>query len=481
VGDSKQVKGKWWRQRRVLWGSVGAVAGLLLLFSYIGFGKRHPMWKAPLEYPNKGAGKDQDPTAFSSAAVCGTCHQTHYQEWLESGMGRSSEVSSFLIELYQASLDIRGAPTEDVAQCLHCHAPTSVMGPEPDLELAQQVSQEGVTCDVCHTAYESHANDAPGMLRWDPTGPKRGPLPGTLDGESRPEGLAGVPVAKSTHHETQYSKLHETSELCGACHMSLWPTNALPIDWTYAEWQRSPYPERGQTCQSCHMPTYEGQAATGQSPVRKNLHRHTFPAGGDVEFVKRTAVVDIEVFSHYAGNEVEVRVENVKAGHAFPTGNATAPVVKLVLVAFDENDAEIFRDKREFRLLYADEDGEVTNDPSIAVRLISDTTLQPLEPRHERFFLPQHLGAKKVFAQLIYQRWSDDVVNNHTGLAAEFFARYLQQGVRVHRVLAHLDKLRPSMLERVKSFQPIVVDSETASLPAPPDPPDYLRARELGG
>lgn len=450
---------------------------VLLVLAYVGFGTRYPMWNAPLEYPNKGAGKEDDPEAFSSAAVCGTCHQTHYQEWLESGMGRSSEVSSFLIELYEASLDIRGAPTEDVAQCLHCHAPTSVMGPEPDLELARQVSQEGVTCDVCHTAYEAHANDAPGMLRWDPTGPKLGPLPGTED-DVLPE---GVPRAVSTHHQTKRSPLHSTSELCGACHMSLWPTNALPIDWTYAEWKRSPYPERGQTCQSCHMPTYEGQAATGQSPTRPNLHRHTFPGGGDVEFVKRTAVVDIEVFSHYAGNEVEVRVENVKAGHAFPTGNATAPVVKLVLVAYDEADQEVFRDKREFRLMYADADGEITNDPSVAVRLVSDTTLQPLQPRLERFFLPHHLGARRVFAQLIYQRWSDDVVDNHTGLAAEFFGRYLEQGVRVHRVLAHLDKLRPSMLERVRAFRPVVVDGETAALPPPPDPPAYLRQPEPGG
>lgn len=450
---------------------------LFIVMCYVGFGRTHPMWAAPLEYPNKGAHGTDDPNAFSSAAVCGTCHQTHYQEWLESGMGRSSEVSAFLIELYQASLDIRGAPAEDVAQCLHCHAPTAVMGEDPDLELSMTVSQEGVTCDVCHTAYEAHANDAPGMLRWDPTGPKRGPLPGTEDGDT-PEGAV---VAVSTHHKTKYSQLHETSELCGACHMSLWPTNALPIDWTYAEWKRSPYAERGETCQSCHMPTYEGQAATGQSPVRKTLHRHTFPGGGDVDFVKGTAVVDIHTESHFAGLEIEVKVENVKSGHAFPTGNATAPVVKLVLVASDDAGQEVFRDKREFRLLYADVDGEVTNDPSIADRLISDTTLQPLQPRYERFFVPHRYGAKTVSAELIYQRWSDDVVENHTGLAGEFFARYLQQGVRVHALLGHLDKLRPSMIQRVRDFKPILVDSEIQDLPGPPQPPAYLDGHNTGG
>jgi hypothetical protein len=321
---------------------------------------------------------------------------------------------------------------------------------------------------VCHTAVEAHANDAPAMMKWEPRGPKLGPFPGSEDG-AQP---AGIVAAISTHHTTRYSALHERSELCGACHMSLWPTNALPIDWTYAEWARSPYAERGQTCQSCHMPTYSGQAATGQSPVRANLHRHTFPGGGDLELVRGTAVVELQAISHFAGIELEVKVENVKAGHAFPTGNATAPVVKLVIIALDAQDAEVFRDKREFRLLYADAEGDITNDPSIAERLVSDTTLQPLQPRLERFFLPHRLGATRATAELVYQRWSDDVVENHAGLAAEFFGRYLQQGIRVHRLLAHLDKLRPSMIERVRSLEPIVVDREEAELPGPPDPPD---------
>jgi hypothetical protein len=473
--QDKQPK-RWWRQRRGRWGIVGGLVFLFIVMCYVGFGRTHPMWDAPLEYPNRGAGALEDPTQFSSAAVCGTCHQQHYAEWLESGMGRSSEVSEFLIELYQASLEIRGAPAEDVAQCLHCHAPVAVMGAEPDLEMAKDISREGVNCDVCHTAYEAHANDAPGMLRWDPSGPKRGPFPGNDDALP-----PGVERAVSTHHKTKQSPLHATSELCGACHMSLWPTNALPIDWTYAEWARSPYAERGETCQSCHMPTYEGQAATGQSPHRETLHHHTFPGGGDVEFVKGTALVDIEVHPHFAGHEIEVKVENVKSGHAFPTGNATAPVVKLVLTATDESGAEVFHDKREFRLLYADADGEVTNDPSIASRLLSDTTLQPLQPRLERFFMAHHLGAKSISAELVYQRWSDDVVENHTGLATEFIGRYLEQGFQVHELMLNVDKLDPSMIQRVRDFEPILVDAESMQLPPIPEAPEYLRNVDVGG
>ncbi len=457
-----------WRNRKTRWGILGGAVGLLLVLCYVGFGRTDATWNQPLDYPNRGTGVHLDPTAFSAAAVCGSCHAQHYQEWLASGMGKSSELSYFLIDLYQASLDIRGAPAQDVAQCLHCHAPVSVMGSEPDLELARQVSQEGVNCDVCHTAVEAHANDAPGMIRWDPTGPKRGPFPGRSDPP-----VDGVPAAISTHHDTAYSKLQSRSELCGACHMSLWPTNALPIDWTYPEWKRSPYAAEGKTCQDCHMPTYEGRAApNGQ--LRKTLHRHTFPGGGDLEFVRSAAEIDISANAHFAGYEVIVKVENVAAGHAFPTGNATAPVVFLELVAFDGDGQEVFRDRRDYRLVYVDGDGDVTSDPSAATRLKSDTTLQPREPRHETFYLAEAVGARSVEARLIYQRWSDDVVNNHFGLAKEFFGRYLAQGFRVHRLLANLDKMDPEKISRVRSMESITVDEAGADLPAPPTLPPFL-------
>lgn len=219
------------------------------------------------------------------------------------------------------------------------------------------------------------------------------------------------------------------------------------------------------------MPTYEGKAAP-QGPVRPNLHHHTFPGGGDQELVRSAAEIEIETHAHYAGQEVSVRVENVGAGHAFPTGNATAPVVFLEVVAFDDAGTEVFRDRRDYRLIYVDADGDVTSDPSVAVRVASDTTLQPREPKHEHFFLTHRQGATRVEAQLVYQRWSDDVVNNHLGLAREFVGRYLQQGFRVHRLLAHLDKVDPDKLGRVREMGSVVVDSAEAQLPGPPALPE---------
>lgn len=441
-------------------------AGLVAM-TYRGWAPTDPTWSTPLDYPNEHQYAHLDPATLTPAATCGGCHTQHYTEWSSSRMGRSSEVSAFLIGLYRTSLDVRGAPDEDIAQCLHCHAPASVWGEPRDLDLTQAMSQEGVTCDLCHTAEKSWPNDAPGMIRWDPKGPKRGRFYGTLDTEV-PEGEA---VAVSPFHATVRSELHAgaSSDLCGACHMSLWPTNALPIDWTWAEWARSPYPAKGVGCADCHMATYAGTAAPG-GPER-TLHRHTFPGGGDVAFVRTAATLGLEVESLYAGQVVHARVENTGAGHAFPTGNANAPVVRLSLEALDGKGAVVYEDTRDYRLYYVDIDGRPATDPTAAYKVALDTTLQPLEPRNERFFLPQRLGAATVRARLVYHRWSPEVLDNHANLVQEFFGRYLRQGVRLHRLFGHLDKLDPAVLGHVRKQEPTVVAEAEAVVPPPPESP----------
>ncbi|HFE45339.1 MAG TPA: hypothetical protein ENJ18_07560 [Nannocystis exedens] len=436
--------------------------------SYRGWAPANPNWNVALEYPTKGMHADLKRSDFSSATVCGACHQTHYKQWVESGMGRSSATSQFLVELYQVGLDVRGAPAEDVEQCLRCHAPLATIGTPQDLGMAEAISQEGITCDVCHTAIAAAANDAPGMIAWDPQGPKRGPLPGDDDPE-----LPGLPRAKSPHHKTKQSPLHKSSELCGACHMSLWPTNSLPIDWTYAEWKRSPYADRGVSCQDCHMPTYKGFAAPGAP--RRTLHDHSFKGGGDLELVQGTAELRIHSEAHFAGLEIEVEVENTKSAHAFPTGNATAPVVKLRVNALDDDDNLVWSDFRDYRLIYVDVHGEVTSDPTAAVKIKSDTTLQPLQPVQERFFIPHAIGATQVEAVLVYQRWSDEILNNHAGMLWEMVSRYLAEGVRVHRFVVNLGSLDYAKLDAVRGDPEIIVATLRADLPAKPTIPAEFR------
>jgi nitrate/TMAO reductase-like tetraheme cytochrome c subunit len=406
---------------------------VLMLFTVVsrfGFGAAPSWWSAPLEYETKGDGAHLDRADATSAVVCGSCHVRHYDEWRQSAMAKSVEYSRFLIDLYAFGLDVRGAPVEDVEMCLRCHAPLAMVGDEPDLMMESDLVQEGVTCVVCHAATQAHADKNPGRLTWDFNGPMRGQLYGTLD--------AAVPedavIASSSFHATVRSDLQGSSELCGSCHMSEWPTNGLPIDWTYMEWAESAYAEEGTTCQDCHMETYRGRAAP-TAPIRDNLHDHRFPGRNDGEMVRSTATVALAISSN--PSEGVAIVENVGAGHAFPTGNATAPSVMLEVSVFDDAGGVLATHRFEHRLVYGDADGNPVRDPTAASMILSDTALQPRIPQEHRFEVP--VGAAKIEGVLVYSPWEHAGVQ--WGTVLEFAGRYIRNGYAPEKVVKHLNKL----------------------------------------
>ncbi len=449
-------------QGSLLVASAGAAIAAALLFQTSrGWSPSHPTFTDPLEYANKGANQALDPAEFGAPEACGACHLQHYEEWRQSAMGRSAELSAFLVDLYELGLDLSGAPTENIAFCLHCHAPLYLMGDEAELSGARKPDVRGVTCDVCHTAVVAHIDDAPGHFEWDPTGPKRGTLPGPDQAtEDNP------PAVVTDAHGSVQSEIHQDSRVCGPCHMSLVPASALPIDWTYPEWERSSYAEEGIGCAACHMPIYRGVAAPG-APER-DLHRHTFPGGSDLALVRSAATIEVEAFAHNAGHEIVVTVENTGAGHNFPTGNANFPVVKLQISASDGSGKVVFEGERRYEVVFADERGEVTYDPMVAVTMLADTTLHPKEPRHERFFVPARHGATEVRVELVYRQWSEAIVDNHSAIAAETVARFLREGVQIGRLASRFRELDYDRLERVRALEPRLVAETHLSLPELP-------------
>ena len=437
--------------------ATGVVSTVLFCITRVGVGQRDENWSSPLQWEGRDQNQHLSIDQFSSAEVCGACHTQYYEEWSTSAMAHSVDYGEFLIDLFEVGLDVRGAPTEDVDQCLECHAPLALIGDNYDRELSNPIVREGVNCDVCHTISEVQTNDSPGDIVWDPSGPKRGPLTGSLDSSTD----STEPAALSPFHETQQMALFESSELCGACHMSVWPTNGLPIDWTYPEWLDSEWAERGVTCQDCHMEVYSGQAAPG-APVRDNLHRHNFPGRSDLEMVRSTATLDLKIEAIDESVEVTVVVENTGAGHAFPTGNATAPSVVLEIVATDENGGTVFIDSRDYRVQYVDSSGAISSDPTTAVSLLTNSTLLPLQPRTERFEIPASLMATSLSARLVYHPWNDQ--SSHLELIAEFTGRYLRNGFRVERVIANLGQMM-GVTTPPRGVEPIEVLSVEADIP----------------
>ena len=439
---------------------IATVVILTALFytARVGIGELDVNWTSSLQWQGRDQDRNLTIEQLTSAEVCGECHTQYYEEWSSSAMAHSVDYAEFLIELFEVGLDVRGAPPEDVDQCLECHAPLALIGDSYDRELSNPLVREGVTCDVCHTISEVQTNESPGDIVWDPNGPKRGPLTGSLDSSIN----STEPAALSPFHETQEMALFDSSELCGACHMSVWPTNGLPIDWTYPEWRDSEWAERGVTCQDCHMEVYSGQAAAG-APVRDNLHRHNFPGRSDLDMVRSTATLDLKMEAVDGSVEVTVVVENTGAGHAFPTGNATAPSVVLEIVATDEHGGTVFIDSRDYRVQYVDSSGAISSDPTAAVSLLTNSTLLPLQPRTERFEIPTSLQATSLSARLIYHPWNDR--SSHLELIAEFTGRYLRNGFRVERVIVNLGRLM-GVTTPPRGVEPIEVLAVEAEIPS---------------
>jgi len=217
--------------------------------------------------------------------------------------------------------------------CVRCHAPLAVeLGLTTDgLDLDNvEPHLRGITCVACHQVDSVE-------------GTHNNPL--TYDFGRRLAGPLGDPI-RSTVHRSRYSALvdgraREHSDVCGSCHDIVTPLGAH-IERTYGEWQDSIYvdPDVGLGCARCHMPGQDGVVAqVPGAPVRR-VHDHRMP-GVDIALIpfpeaddQRAAVqefLDDAIGASLCVQPAEgdgdtlavVQLENVAAGHGFPSG-ATA-------------------------------------------------------------------------------------------------------------------------------------------------------------
>jgi hypothetical protein len=295
-------------------------------------------------------------------ATCKECHQQHYREWSASMHAYASKDPVF------EAMNRRGQEeTGGVLGtfCVNCHAPMAVQeGKTTDgLNLAQLPDHlQGVTCYFCHNvaAVEGTHNNPIRLAR---------------DTTMRGSFLDPPPVANPAHRST-YSRFMsgstpESAQLCGACHDIVLPSPPAPpprdgtpvkLERTFSEWQESVFSFGGDagniglSCAGvCHMPgpappfQREGPAAEkeGLKVGARALHEHLF-AGVDVALepfpntgnaaddaflqsrhreriqyllnntvqVKEICVQKIDE----ANVRLNVQLENVGAGHSWPSG-----------------------------------------------------------------------------------------------------------------------------------------------------------------
>lgn len=215
--------------------------------------------------------------------------------------------------------------------CVRCHAPMALAeGATTDgLNLDEvPAALRGVTCTFCHTATDVVADHDNGLV---------------LSSEPVMFGPFADPVANEAHGAA-YSPLHdrdrlESARMCGSCHDIVTPKGAA-IERTFAEWQGSVFSHAdvGTTCGQCHMEQSEHLVPVADAPgvYARRLHRHDFPAvdtaltpfpGADTqpqrvaELLATTLQTALCVKVGGVNPGVRVIVDNVAAGHAFPSGS----------------------------------------------------------------------------------------------------------------------------------------------------------------
>jgi len=278
--------------------------------------------------------------------ACAGCHQDHFTEWAGSMHAYASDDPVFLAMNRRGQRETNGALG---SFCVNCHAPLAVReGATRDGLNLEQVPRhlKGVTCYFCHTVDKVE-------------GTHNNPLHLAEDGVMR--AAIADPFQKGRFHDAGYSPLldrdrAESATACGACHDIVSPHGAS-IERTFAEWQQSTFSAapRGVTCGQCHMPQGTAERTVAQiagAPLRRT-HSHAFP-GVDVAIrpfpdMERqrdlvTAFLDTALQSALCveplggSSRIHVILDNVAAGHGFPSGSAQDRRAWVELVAWSGAD-----------------------------------------------------------------------------------------------------------------------------------------------
>jgi len=278
---------------------------------------------------------------------CQPCHPEHYDEWAKSMHAYASEDPVFIALNQKGQRETEGELGDF---CVQCHAPVAQrLGLTSDgLNLSALPSYaQGVTCAYCHQVSEvtgEHSN----QLTWANDGVMRGPLRTLTGGRA---------------HRSKYSPHLDrsdlsSSDLCGACHDIVTPTG-LHLERTYWEWRQTLFndedPRYRNTCNDCHMPRVQTEGGRRRSShLMPAVDVHLTPHPGREEQrdavlaeLRYTVLTELCVLvSELGGAELEVTLENISAGHRFPSGAALDRRVWVELSAWSAEGALLWESGR---------------------------------------------------------------------------------------------------------------------------------------
>jgi len=282
--------------------------------------------------------------------ACKECHPTHYREWSGSMHAYAGDDPVFLAMNARGQEETGGALGKF---CVQCHAPMALrLGLTSDGTNLADVPQyaKGVTCYFCHSI-DSITEDHNGGVE--------------LAADQVLRGGIRNPVA-SPRHRAAYSELIDTDEqtssaMCGSCHDVVTPAG-VHLEKTFAEWKETIFastdPRMHLSCGQCHMQLKQGLAAEveGLDTPLRDIREHTFAAvdvavtdwpekdaqRAAIELGEKTAVSPRICVTPLDGGRLDLRLDNVAAGHMYPSGVAHDRRAWAEVHAYDAQGTELF-------------------------------------------------------------------------------------------------------------------------------------------
>jgi hypothetical protein len=272
--------------------------------------------------------------------TCKACHVDHFSDWAGSMHAYASDDPVF------RAMNQRGQRETDGGLgsfCVQCHAPMAVHeGATTDgLNLdSVDAGLHGVTCYFCHSVDQVN-------------GTHNDPL--HLSSDLVMRGEFSDPISNSAHDSTSSDLMIRdqlaSATLCGSCH-DIVTGHGASIERTFAEWQNSVFSASpgGLTCNGCHMAqsTMTKPIAQVSGAPPRTFNAHTFPGvdvaltpfpSTDVQLQQIQGLLDNTIQSGVCvtqdgTNSLRVVLDNVGAGHEWPSGSSQDRRAWVEVVAF---------------------------------------------------------------------------------------------------------------------------------------------------
>lgn len=406
-----------------------------------------------------------------NSAACAECHSDMFDQWADSLHRLMGDSNPYYKVVEEVAAQTEGE--EFRKWCMGCHHPQGLLtGLTATIEKGHMFEKggkslfkalvdekpdldEGTGCLFCHriTKLENVRGKTAGANASFTVNVKDRELYIFENSKNDVLNWAGNHQinAKPEVHAKSYSQpFYKDSSLCSTCHNEFAPgTGAVIVD-TYGEWEKSEYnnpddPSKHRSCIDCHMHADVkkiGEDIPGISTdggrVKDNVVTHQFTganhhlvglrnekmAAMSVELIQSSAKLENSITSD---GKLNVRVKNMGAGHALPTGVADFRQLWLDITLKDANGkvvlsegkmdkkGNVAKDARFFQKVFGDKDGKPVGLLFWRYeKMLKDTKIPANGHRDEVFEIPADtvfpvtVETKMKFR--IYPQWVTDAV-----------------------------------------------------------------------